>query len=131
MTYQTINPYTNETVATFADATLEEVDAAIAAAHGAFLAWRETPFSTRTAVLAKAAELLRADKRRYAELLTLEMGKVIGEAEAEVDLSADILQYYAEHGESLLETITVPVDFAAEGEVELGVLLSVEPWNFP
>ncbi|MFM9917928.1 NAD-dependent succinate-semialdehyde dehydrogenase [Lacisediminihabitans sp. H27-G8] len=136
MTYQTINPYTNETVATFADATLEEVDAAIAAAHSAFLAWRETPFSTRTAVLAKAAELLRADKRRYAELLTLEMGKVIGEAEAEVDLSADILQYYAEHGESLLETITVPVAFAAEGEVEivsqpLGVLLSVEPWNFP
>ncbi|CAN5309013.1 NAD-dependent succinate-semialdehyde dehydrogenase [soil metagenome] len=136
MTYQTINPYTNETVATFADATLEEVDAAIAAAHSAFLAWRETPFSTRTAVLAKAAELLRADKRRHAELLTLEMGKVIGEAEAEVDLSADILQYYAEHGESLLETITVPVAFAAEGEVEivsqpLGVLLSVEPWNFP
>ncbi len=136
MTYQTINPYTNETVATFADATLEEVDAAIAAAHSAFLAWRETPFSTRTAVLAKAAELLRADKRRYAELLTLEMGKVIAEAEAEVDLSADILQYYAEHGESLLETITVPVAFAAEGEVEivsqpLGVLLSVEPWNFP
>ncbi|QNE46704.1 NAD-dependent succinate-semialdehyde dehydrogenase [Glaciihabitans sp. INWT7] len=136
MTYQTINPYTNETVATFPDATIAEVDAAIAAAHSAFLAWRETPFSTRTAVLAKAAELLRAERRRYAELVTLEMGKVIGEAEAEVDLSADILQYYAEHGESLLETITVPVAFAAEGEVEivsqpLGVLLSVEPWNFP
>lgn len=136
MTYQTINPYTNEVVATFADATVEEVDAAIAAAHSAFLAWRETPFSTRTAVLAKAAELLRADKRRYAELLTLEMGKVIGEAEAEVDLSADILQYYADRGQELIETVSVPVAFAAEGEVEivsqpLGVLLSVEPWNFP
>jgi succinate-semialdehyde dehydrogenase/glutarate-semialdehyde dehydrogenase len=136
MTYQTINPYTNEVVATFPDATVEEVDAAIAAAHSAFLAWRETPFSTRTAVLAKAAELLRADKRRYAELLTLEMGKVIGEAEAEVDLSADILQYYADRGQELIETVSVPVAFAAEGEVEivsqpLGVLLSVEPWNFP
>jgi succinate-semialdehyde dehydrogenase/glutarate-semialdehyde dehydrogenase len=87
-------------------------------------------------VLAKAASLLRADRRRYAELLTLEMGKVIAEAEAEVDLSADILQYYADRGESLLETVKVPVAFAAEGEVEivnepLGVLLSVEPWNFP
>jgi succinate-semialdehyde dehydrogenase/glutarate-semialdehyde dehydrogenase len=136
MTYQTINPYTNEVVATFPDATVEEIDAAIAAAHSAFLAWRETPFSTRTAVLAKAAELLRADKRRYAELLTLEMGKVIGEAEAEVDLSADILQYYADRGQELIETVSVPVAFAAEGEVEivsqpLGVLLSVEPWNFP
>jgi succinate-semialdehyde dehydrogenase/glutarate-semialdehyde dehydrogenase len=80
--------------------------------------------------------LLRADKRRYAELLTLEMGKMIGETEAEVDLSADILQYYADHGQELIETVSVPVAFAAEGEVEivsqpLGVLLSVEPWNFP
>ncbi|MES2092533.1 MAG: NAD-dependent succinate-semialdehyde dehydrogenase [Actinomycetota bacterium] len=136
MTYQTINPYTNEVLATFADVTKEEVDAAITAAHHAFLAWRDTPFSTRTAVLAKAAELLRTEKRRYAELLTLEMGKVIGEAEAEVELSADILQYYADHGESLIETVTVPVALAAEGDVEivsqpLGVLLSVEPWNFP
>ncbi|RFA06844.1 succinate-semialdehyde dehydrogenase [Subtercola boreus] len=136
MTYQTINPYTNEVVATFPDATKEEVEAAITAAHEAFLSWRETAFSTRTAFLAKAAELLRADKRRYAELLTLEMGKLIAEAEAEVDLSADILQYYADQGGSLLETVTVPVAYAAEGEVEivsepLGVLLSVEPWNFP
>jgi succinate-semialdehyde dehydrogenase / glutarate-semialdehyde dehydrogenase len=136
MTYQTINPYTSEVVATFPDATTDEVDAAILAAHVAFLDWRETPFPTRTAVLAKAAQLLRADKRRYAELLTLEMGKLISEAEAEVDLSADILDYYADRGESLLKTEKVPVALAAEGEVEivsqpLGVLLSVEPWNFP
>jgi succinate-semialdehyde dehydrogenase/glutarate-semialdehyde dehydrogenase len=136
MTYQTINPYTNEVVATFPDATKEEVDAAITAAHEAFLSWRDTPFSARTAFLAKAAELLRADKRKYAEILTLEMGKVISEAEAEVDLSADILQYYADRGESLIETVKVPVALASEGDVEivsepLGVLLSVEPWNFP
>jgi succinate-semialdehyde dehydrogenase/glutarate-semialdehyde dehydrogenase len=136
MAYQTINPHTNEVVATFPDATNEEVDSAITAAHEAFLSWRETPFSTRTAVLAKAAGLLRADKRRYAELLTLEMGKVIAEAEAEVDLSADILQYYADRGEALLEPEKVPVAYASEGEVEivnqpLGVLLTIEPWNFP
>ncbi len=103
MTYQTINPYTNEVVATFPDATQKDADAAIAAAHEAFLSWRRSPFSTRTAVLARAAELLRADRQRYAELLTLEMGKVIAEAQAEVDLSADILQYYADRGEPLLE----------------------------
>jgi succinate-semialdehyde dehydrogenase/glutarate-semialdehyde dehydrogenase len=136
MTYQTVNPYTNEVVATFPDATKEEVGAAIASAHEAFLAWRDTPFSTRTTMLAKAAGLLRAERRRYAELLTLEMGKVVAEAEAEVDLSADILQYYADRGESLIETEKVPVAYASEGEVEivnqpLGVLLSIEPWNFP
>jgi len=134
--YQTINPYTNELVATFPDATEEEVDLAIAAAYDAFLSWRRTPFATRTQVLAKAADLLRADRRRYAELLTLEMGKVIAEAEAEVDLSADILQYYADRGETLLASEKVPVQYASEGEVEivnepLGVLLAVEPWNFP
>lgn len=136
MAYQTINPYTNEVVATFPDATVQEVDEAIAAAHETFLSWRETAYSTRMEVLAKAAKLLRADKRRYAELLTLEMGKVIAEAEAEVDLSADILEYYAERGGALLETEKVPVEYAAEGEVEivnqpLGVLLTIEPWNFP
>lgn len=136
MAYQTINPYTNELVATFPDATVQEVDEAITAAHETFLTWRETPYSTRMEVLAKAAKLLRADKRHYAELLTLEMGKVIAEAEAEVDLSADILEYYAERGGSLLETEKVPVEYAAEGEVEivnqpLGVLLTIEPWNFP
>jgi succinate-semialdehyde dehydrogenase/glutarate-semialdehyde dehydrogenase len=134
--YQTVNPYTNEVVATFPDATTEEVDLAVAAAYGAFLSWRRTPFSARTACLAKAAELLRGDRRRYAELLTLEMGKVIAEAEAEVDLSADILQYYADRGETLLETQRVPVAYVSEGDVEIvnepiGVLLTVEPWNFP
>jgi len=136
MAYQTINPYTNEVLATFPDATKEEVDLAIAEAHEAFLSWRRSSFSIRTAVLAKAAQLLRVDRRRYAELLTLEMGKVIAEAEAEVDLSADIFQYYADRGESLLEPEKVPVAYASEGEVEivnepLGVLLTVEPWNFP
>ena len=64
MTHQTISPNTSEVVTTFPGATLEEVDATIAAAHAAFLAWREISFSARTAVLAKAAEFLRADKRR-------------------------------------------------------------------
>jgi succinate-semialdehyde dehydrogenase/glutarate-semialdehyde dehydrogenase len=136
MAYQTINPYTNEVVATFADATQQEVDLAIDQAYGAFLTWRHSSFSARTAVLARAAKLLRTDRRRYAELLTLEMGKVIAEAEAEVDLSADILQYYADRGETLLQPEKVPVAYASEGEVEivnqpLGVLLTVEPWNFP
>lgn len=59
------------------------------------------------------------------------------EAEAEVDLSADILQYYGDRGEGLLKTEYVPAAYASEGDGEianeppLGVLLSVEPWNFP
>lgn len=93
------------------------------------------PFAARTAVLAKAAQLLRDDKARYASLLTLEMGKLVGEAEAEVELSARILDYFAEHGAALLQPDELPVS-AADGKAyivhePLGVLLAVEPWNFP
>ncbi len=60
MAYQTINPYTGEHVKTFADATDAEVRQAIDNSHAAFLAWKETPFSTRAEVLNKAAAQLRA-----------------------------------------------------------------------
>lgn len=136
MAYRTINPYTEKEVASFEQITAEQLDAVIDAAHAAFLGWRDTPVADREAVLAKAAAALRAEKRRYAEILTLEMGKLIGEAEAEVDLSADILDYYATHSEKLLEPRTLPVADPSEGKVvlskePLGVLFAVEPWNFP
>nr|VUD29927.1 succinate-semialdehyde dehydrogenase [Raoultella sp. NCTC 9187] len=93
-------------------------------------------FANKAEILNRAAALLRDSKRRYAELLTLEMGKVIGEAEAEVELSAQILEYYAEHAERLLAPQKLPVADPAEGEAllvnePLGVLLAIEPWNFP
>lgn len=59
MGYATTNPYTNEVVRAFPDATDAEVDAALDMAHEAFLSWRETSFSERAAVLLKAADLMR------------------------------------------------------------------------
>ncbi|MDU6495972.1 aldehyde dehydrogenase family protein, partial [Bradyrhizobium sp.] len=56
MTYQTINPYTGETLASFPDATDDEVRAAIAAAHEAFLAWQQTSFAERGRILQTAAD---------------------------------------------------------------------------
>lgn len=136
MAYATTNPYTGEVVKTFNDATDTEVTAAIEKAHATFLKWKDTGFAERARVMRKAAELLRADKRSYAELLTLEMGKIIGEAEAEVELSAAIFEYYADYAEKLLAPEKLPVADPAEGEAilvhePLGVLLAIEPWNFP
>ncbi|MGB8601838.1 MAG: NAD-dependent succinate-semialdehyde dehydrogenase [Rhizomicrobium sp.] len=136
MAYATTNPYTGEVVKTFTDATDAEVTAAIEKAHATFLQWRKVPFAERAKVMRKAAELLRADKRNYAKLLTLEMGKIVGEAEAEVELSAAIFEYYADHAEKLLAPEKLPVADPAEGEAilvhePLGVLLAIEPWNFP
>ncbi len=136
MPYATINPYTNELVKTFPDATDAEVGQAITKADETFQSWRKTSFAARAAVMTRAAFLLRRGKKEYAKILTLEMGKITAEAEAEVELSAQIFEYYAKNAENLLKPEPLPVADPAEGEViivhePLGVLLAIEPWNFP
>jgi len=136
MAYKTTNPYTGEVVKTFPDATDEEVSQAIARADETFKSWKNTSFAERAKVMRKAAELLRADHTEYAKILTLEMGKVLAEAEAEVELSAQIFEYYADNAEKLLAPRKLPVASPDEGEQvlvhdPLGVLLCIEPWNFP
>jgi len=136
MAYATTNPYTGKVEKTFREATDAEVIQAIENAHKAFLSWKKTSFAERAKIMQKAADLLRRDLDAYAKLLTLEMGKVIGEAKAEVELSAAIFEYYAKNAEKLLAPEKLPVANLAEGDAALvhdplGVLLAVEPWNFP
>lgn len=136
MAYATINPYTGETIKTFADATDAEVRDAIANAHNAFLSWKDASFADRGRILQKAADLLRKNSDAYARLLTLEMGKLFAEAKAEVELSAKIFEYYVRNAEELLKPEKLPVLDPAEGDniivhEPLGVLLAIEPWNFP
>ncbi|HEY0181366.1 MAG TPA: NAD-dependent succinate-semialdehyde dehydrogenase [Rhodopila sp.] len=136
MAYTATNPYTGQVVRTFPDAEDAEVIQAIENAHRAFLYWRSTPFAERAKIMQKAADILRKETDAYAKLLTLEMGKVIGEAKAEVELSAAIFEYYARNAETLLKPEKLPVASPAEGEAvlvhePLGILLAVEPWNFP
>ena len=136
MAYATINPYTGETVATFPDATDAEVRTALDKAHAAFLRWRQTSFAERGGILQNAADILRRDSDAYARLLTLEMGKLLTEAKAEVELSARIFEYYVRNAETLLKPEKLPVLDPAEGDAvlvhePLGVLLAIEPWNFP
>lgn len=136
MSYATINPYTNEVVQQFPDASDTDVQEAITQADVTFQSWKKTTFAQRAEILRTAAALLRKDKRAYADLLTLEMGKLTAEAEAEVELSAQIFEYYAANAQALLAPEKLPVADPAEGEAivvhePLGVLLAIEPWNFP
>lgn len=136
MSYATINPYTGETVATFPEATDAEVANALDRADAAFHEWRKTSFAHRAAVLQKAADLLRRDADEHARILTLEMGKLFAEAKAEVELSAKIFEYYVRNAEKLLAPEKLPVLDPEEGEAvlvhePLGILLAIEPWNFP
>jgi len=136
MPYATINPYTNELVHTFPDATNAEVDQAIAQADAAFQNWRKISFAERATILTKAASLLRKNKVEYAKLLTLEMGKVTAEAEGEIEICAQIFEYYAKNAAELLKPETLVTSDKAVKHAQLvheplGVLLAIEPWNFP
>ncbi|MDB5564402.1 MAG: Aldehyde Dehydrogenase [Tardiphaga sp.] len=136
MTYETRNPYTGEVLKSFRDATDAEVRLAIDNAHRAFLSWKDVSFAERSRIMQSAANILRKERASYAKLLTLEMGKLLSEAEAEVELSAAIFEYYAKNAEKLLAPEALAVADPAEGEATLvceplGVLLAIEPWNFP
>jgi succinate-semialdehyde dehydrogenase/glutarate-semialdehyde dehydrogenase len=76
---------------------------------------------------------LRSRREQFAGLITLEMGKLIVESRGEVSLSADILDYYAENGEAFLKPVQLsPTNGHATVEsAPIGVLLGIEPWNFP
>lgn len=136
MAYKTTNPYTGEVVKEFDTATPEQIDAAIARADATFQEWKLKPISERVAVLQKAADILKENKREYAEVVTLEMGKLLAEAEAEIDICIGILEYYVAHAEAQLAPRYLPAKGFDQEDVQLvneplGVLYAVEPWNFP
>ena len=94
MAYQTVNPYTNEVEHTYADTTPEEVEKALTLAHGLYLKWHDgSGLEERKAVITKLGTLLRERRTEMAELMTRDMGKLIGEAEGEVDLCASFCDY--------------------------------------
>ena len=136
MAYQTTNPYTGETLKTFPDATDAQVAQALERGHAAFQQWRLKPVKERVTFLQKAADLLRTRHTEYAKLLTTEMGKLLAEAEAEVELSAAILEYYVKHAEAELAPQPLPCEDPVVSEAQLvheplGIILAIEPWNFP
>ena len=132
--YASTNPYTGQVLRGFDEIDDTALDALLHAAHTCFSTqWRDTGFPQRRAVLARAAALMRERAPQLAELITLEMGKLIAQSQGEVALSAAILDYYAEHAESFLapETLVTPRGRAVVESSPLGVLLGVEPWNYP
>lgn len=135
MAYQTINPFTEELVKTFKEHTDTQLAEIIAKAADAYQKhWRLKSFAERKAVVKRAASILRTKHDEFAKLITLEMGKLYGEAQAEVTLSADILDYYADNAESFLAPRKLKVTEGGEAVIEnepLGVIFCVEPWNFP
>ena len=132
--YETINPFTEEVTESFAEHTNAELESVIAKAQETYEDdWKLRSPAERKAIVKKAASILREKRDDFAKLVTLEMGKLFREAQAEVDLSADILDYYGDHAKKFLAPHKLKI---AKGEAivenePLGVIFCVEPWNFP
>ena len=134
MAYTSTNPYTAQVLQRFDEIGPADLEQKLSAAQDCFdTQWRDTSFEHRRSVLARAAALMRERAPYLAELITLEMGKLIAQSQGEVALSAAILDYYAENAEVFLAPETLPTS-RGRAVVEcapLGVLLGVEPWNYP
>lgn len=128
-----INPATGEHLAQFLPDAPSVVEGKLQHATRAFDTWRNTSSSERSRLLRVAASLLRRDADQHAKLMTAEMGKPIGEARAEVEKCAWVLEYYAQEAAGLL----TPREVATDGSRSfirfdpLGPILAVMPWNFP
>jgi succinate-semialdehyde dehydrogenase/glutarate-semialdehyde dehydrogenase len=133
MIFQTINPATNKLVKTFDEMTPAIVNKALENAATAFSDWKKTDYRERSQLLYTIAGLLRAKKKALAQLITLEMGKLLSHAEGEIKLSAEIFDYYAKNAEGFLaDKVLNPVHGKALIRYSpVGVLLGIQPWNFP
>ncbi len=132
--FQSVSPYSGEILGEYPYLEAEQIDECVARAHAAFERWRATDVHERAAVVLRASEIVRDRADTLARTISEEMGKLIGEARWEVAVSADILGYYGSKGPGFLEP--EPIDAAGVGEAvllhqPLGVLLGIEPWNFP
>ncbi|HSM98884.1 MAG TPA: NAD-dependent succinate-semialdehyde dehydrogenase [Gallionella sp.] len=133
MPYSSFNPTTNQLIQNHASWDGHRLEQALEQTRGAQQAWARTPYARRAEVLRDAAARLRAQRDRYATLITLEMGKPLKEARAEVEKCGAVCDYYAQHGEDFLRDDAVESD-AGKSYVAyypLGTVLAVMPWNFP
>ena len=128
-----VNPATGETIREYPEHSAAEAAAALDRAGAAFPDWAARPASERATFLAAAARALRARKADHARLMTLEMGKPVTAAEAEVEKCAATCDWYARHAPALLEPQPAATEASWSGVRfdPLGVVLAVMPWNFP
>jgi len=133
MTITTLNPANGETLKTFLALDNTQIETTLQLVSTASVGWAATSIAERSVCLQRAAQQLRAQHETYAALITLEMGKPIREARAEVEKCATGCEFYAQHAERFLADETVATD-ARKSYVAyqpLGTLLAIMPWNFP
>ena len=133
MAIASTNPATGELIQSFDALTEEQIDEKLATAAAAFRSYRTTTFAERAEWLRRAADILDAEADALGRLATLEMGKTLASAVAEVGKCAKGCRWYAEHTEAVLADQPHPFDGAKvfTRYEPLGPVLAIMPWNFP
>jgi succinate-semialdehyde dehydrogenase / glutarate-semialdehyde dehydrogenase len=133
MAIATINPATGEVLKTFEPHTDAQVEEKLQRAADAFSRYRKTSFAERAKWMAKAGDILEAEKEPFAKMMTTEMGKTYRTAIDEAVKCAWVCRHYAENAEKFLADEIVATD-AKKSYVHyqpLGPVLAVMPWNYP
>jgi succinate-semialdehyde dehydrogenase/glutarate-semialdehyde dehydrogenase len=133
MAIASVNPATGETIATFEPLSRDDLEVKLQRAVDAFAINRTRSFAERADRLMRAAQILESRAPDYARTITLEMGKPLAAAVAEVKKCAMVCRHYAEHAAAYLAKEHIKTS-ASESYVRfdpLGPILAVMPWNFP
>jgi succinate-semialdehyde dehydrogenase/glutarate-semialdehyde dehydrogenase len=133
MAIASINPATGQLIKSFDPLSDAQIEEKVQRAADAFSMYKHIPFAQRARWMNQAAEILEADKNKFAEVMTLEMGKPYQAAVDEAVKCASGCRYYAENAERFMadEVIETPATRSFVRYQPLGVVLAIMPWNFP
>ena len=130
---KSVNPFDQSVIAEFPEHDEQTVDRRIEMSAKAFQSWKRESFSRRAVYMKGAGALLRSNKNEYARIISMEMGKVLREAQGEIEKCANACDYFAEQAEEFLKDQIIPTD-ASKSFITfqpLGPVLAIMPWNFP
>lgn len=134
--YAVVNPATGDVVREYPTATDAQMEEALASASAAYRTWSKDWTPARRADLVRRVAALHTERRQeLAEIINREMGKPVEQALGEVDFSAGIYEYYADHAERFLADEPIELlDGTGSAVIRrrpVGVLLGIMPWNYP
>jgi succinate-semialdehyde dehydrogenase/glutarate-semialdehyde dehydrogenase len=131
--FQTINPVNNELLAEFPQLTDADLQRSVRLAEQAFRWWKFKPVPARAEAIRAVGHSLSGNLETYARLITLEMGKPIGQSEAELKKCISLCEYFADHAEGWLTDRHIPAEYSRSFITwePLGTILGIMPWNFP
>src|SRR5215475_12778025 len=131
--FSTVNPSTGEEIEAFSYFAPAQIEKVVAQADKSFQLFRKVSVHKRAQLLTELGNSLRKNKAQLAKLISMEMGKIFSEAEAEIEKCAGEADWYSEHGPKMLADEPAPTGRvnAYVSYLPLGPILAIMPWNFP